>query len=117
MASGALEPPSLFGYGRRGTPQRSDLRPPAVRSEALTVTLRQLRKPLQHGVDAALAGVLQRTAAEWREAGAENDRGIDEIGIIGNLLAQAGDALVHEHEDQPVEQIRRCRPGCFRFDR
>ena len=65
----------------------------------------QLRQPLTHRAEAAMARVLQRAAAERGEAGAEDHAGIEQVGIGDDALAQAGDALIDQREDQPVGQI------------
>ena len=71
------------------------------------MALLELVEPRPDGVDAARARIVERAAAERREAGAEHDAGIDEVGILDHPLAQAGRALV----DQRRESAGRSGPA------
>ncbi len=89
--------------------------PASVGLEARTIALRELLQSLHAGVDAAGARIGHRTAAKRREAGAEDHTGIDQIGILDNAFAQAGDTLIDQRQDQPVGEVSEAAPspaGC-----
>ena len=75
------------------------------------MTRGELLKPCDDGADAAGARVVERAAAEGGEAGAEQHRGVDEVGAFNDALAQAGDALVDHDEDQAIDEIGRLVGG------
>jgi len=84
---------------------RLEARPARVRTKTRTVSLCELLETGDDARDAAVAGVLQRPAAERRESRAEDDRGIEEIRLLDHAFAQHGRAFVDEREDEPVRQI------------
>src|SRR5207248_11584870 len=63
------------------------------------------------GVPPAGSGIVQRPAAEWRVTGAEDHGAVDEVGIVDDALAQAGDADVRYRQDQAIDHFGRrlCR--------
>ncbi len=73
---------------------------PHIRREPVAETILQLFERLLHGLASTVFKVMQRSAAKWSETGAEDDPGIHHIGILNHPLAQAGDGLVDQPQDQ-----------------
>src|SRR3954469_10433423 len=91
--------------------------PARIRSEARAVTLRKLRQTGANRLMAPSVRVVERSAPERREPGAEDDCRIDEIRIPGDALAQCGHRLVHEHQNQTVAKVGRWNSRQLAFDR
>src|SRR5262245_59107851 len=72
----------------------SKFRPSFVGSKARAVCARELGQARNHRVDAALACIAERAAAERSESRRENDARVDEIGIGHDLLAQYRGAFI-----------------------
>src|SRR6266702_245918 len=71
----------------------------------------QLPEAAHHNLNSSGACVSQGTATEGCEAGAENDCGVHQVGLVDDALPQAGHALVHENQNQPVDQVSRRGSG------
>ena len=50
-------------------------------------------------LDAALARVIDRSAPERREPGAEDNTGIEEIGVLDDTVVQTGHRFVDHRQD------------------
>src|SRR5688572_30813515 len=72
---------------------------------------REFRQPRHHRIDAALARIGQRAAAEWCESRTEYHAGVDEVRISDDLLAQHRCAFVGQRENQAILEIRGRRGG------
>src|SRR5512133_1849279 len=60
-----------------------------------------------HVLYAAGSRIVQRTAAERRVAGTEDDGAVDYVGILDDALAQTGDTDIRHRQNQPVDHL--CR--------
>ena len=65
----------------------------------------KLREPLDDVLDAARSCIADRATREWREPGAEDDAGVQQIGVGDDAFVQAGDGLVDERQQQPIGEI------------
>src|SRR6516162_7981983 len=105
-ASRSAESNSAGRFPRRFMPDRSrELVPARVGEEALAVALRE---PHQGGADvghAVLSRIVQRPAAERREAGREYHGAVDGVFVCHDALAQAGDADVEHRQDETVGHL------------
>src|SRR5271170_5913307 len=101
-------PQVSFGWRRAAVLLWAEQRGPArVRREAWSITVSQFQQPRVHGGKTAAAGVLHRAAAERGKTRPEDDPGIEQIGIVDHLLAQAGNAFVDQRKNQSIFEIRR----------
>src|SRR3546814_7401786 len=94
----------LLRVGAASAAQRRRI-PARARCEAVAVLRLQRLQALQHGVDASLADVLDRAAAERGEAGAEDHARIEQVGIFDHAVVQRGDGLVEQRQHQPVLEV------------
>ena len=65
-----------------------------MRCEARPKTPCKVRESRDDFVDPARSRIAERASREWREPRAENDPGVDEIGIRRYAFVQAGDRFV-----------------------
>src|SRR6478752_144856 len=77
--------------------------PSRIGCEARPIAAGKLVEPRYNGSDAPVARIGQRPPAEGSESGPEDHRGVDQIGVLNDLLSKAGDAFVNHDQDQPVD--------------
>ncbi len=73
----------------------------------LAVFSGKLRECRLHFRRAAITGVFQRPAAKRSEAGAENDAGIELVGVADDALVQARHSFINHWQHQAILQIAR----------
>ena len=76
--------------------------PAVVRCEARPKTLGEQPQPANYFADPTLARVVDRPPSKRSESGAEDDPGVQEIGIGNDTFVQAGDSFVDQRQQKPV---------------
>src|SRR5690348_11931664 len=101
---GRTEMPFTF---RSGFYIRRDQRPAGIGLETGTAARCEFLQARDDRSDTAAACIGQRAAPEGSETRTEYDSSIDQVGVLNNAFAQAGDTLVDEDENESVDEIGR----------
>src|SRR5512140_2707574 len=113
MAVRISSPPFIPRTGDRSRtiPTTLDGGPARVRLEALAVLRLHRRHYAEPRRLAALPDGIDRAAAMGREAGAEDDAGIAEVGIGDDAFAHARDRFVERGHDHAISERLEVRGG------